>query len=384
MAANPPPYGIHIRRGASVSSNPTTSIVTLVTTDTTMLQRCLSAVHATVSPHELHEVIVVANGTPDHALVGLEEREDIVLIRSPVNHGFAGGCNLAVRSARGARFVFLNDDATVTTGWLEGLHRALDADSNIAVAGSKVLLCGDRLQEAGSVLWSDGSTSGVGRGGDSQAPEFSVRRPVDYVSFCCAMVRRSAWEDAGGFDERYFPAYYEDLDLCLTLRRLGWKVMYEPASVVQHTEGGSTPRQFRDFLSRRNQAVFVAKWAPVLREYEDPPASEAERAEAVIRALRRAADRRVPARSAAALSELEHASHAVDAFDETEALVIAVRHLSAAVAVDEAYIRLLLHQAGARGVLDAIMDSLRRALVPIRQRRRRLSRRRSSRQRSGR
>ena len=212
----------------------------------------------------------MANGTPAPALAALEDREDLVLLRSPVNHGFSGGCNLAVRCARGERLVFINDDVTVSPGWLEALHSALDRDPDVAVAGGRVLLTGDGLQEAGGVLWRDGSTSGVGRGAAPSSPTHAIPRTVDYVSFCCAMVRRAAWHEAGGFDERYFPAYYEDLDLCLTLTGLGWKVVYEPTAVVQHTEGGSASRDFRDFLSRRNQAKFVAKWAAVLSGYEQP------------------------------------------------------------------------------------------------------------------
>lgn len=367
MSTDQSPHLIRVRRGASVASHPRTSVIALVTTDTTMLQRCLRAVDATVSPDDPPEVIVVANGTPAHALVALEGREDIVLIRSPVNHGFAGGCNLAVRCARGARLVFLNDDVTVANGWLDGLHRALDADSDTAVAGGKVLLDDDRLQEAGCVLWRDGSTSGVGRGRDPHAPDLSVSRPVDYVSFCCAMVRRSAWREAGGFDERYFPAYYEDLDLCLTLHHLGWKVVYEPTSVVHHSEGGSAPRHFRDFLSRRNQAAFVAKWASFLHEYEDPPAREADRAEAVDRALRRTADRPGPARAHAAVPVPQEAPPVAETFDDAEALVIEVRHLCAAVAVDDEYIRLLRQESATRGLLDVIRSRLHPRLVRAKQ-----------------
>ncbi|MGH7721339.1 MAG: glycosyltransferase family 2 protein, partial [Candidatus Dormibacteria bacterium] len=294
MAVDLTAYRIGVRRGAGVAPRPRTSIIALVTNDTTMLSRCLRTVEGTLPADDAAEVIVLANGTPAPALAGLEHGENIVLISSPVNHGFAGGCNLAVRCARGERLVFLNDDVTVREGWLEGLHGVLDRDADTAVAGSRVILSGGRLQEAGSVLWRDGSTSGIGRGHDPQARRYSAPRIVDYVSFCSAMVRRSAWEEAGGFDERYFPAYYEDLDLCLTLNSLGWKVMYEPASVVEHDEGGSAARHLRDFLSRRNQARFVAKWSSVLDGYENPPTTETDRADAEDRALGRAARRRWP------------------------------------------------------------------------------------------
>jgi GT2 family glycosyltransferase len=356
MAATSSPYRIQVRSGSSVATQPRTSVIALVTNETTMLQLCLESLDRTISPSDRPEIIVLANGTPAHELTVLERREDLVLIASPTNHGFAGGCNLAVRYAHGERLVFLNDDTVVANGWLDGLHRALDSDPDAAVVGSKVLCTDGRLQEAGCVLWSDGSTTGVGRGRPPHEPEFAFTRPVDYVSFCCAMVRRSAWQEAGGFDERYFPAYYEDLDLCLTLHQLGWKVVYEPTSTVHHSEGGSASRGFRDFLSRRNQAAFVAKWSSLLEDYEDPPASETRRSDAVARALRRAAHRQVPARSRAVGAQL---SASVAALDDLDSLVLQLRHATAALAVTDEYIRVLSEEASKRGYLDVLRDRAR-------------------------
>lgn len=366
MASDPSPYAIRVDRGSAVANDPGTSIIILVTKDTTMLRRCLRTVAAAGSPDDRSEVIVVANGTSEGALAAVESRQDIVLIRSPVNHGFAGGCNLAVRCARGERLVFLNDDAAVTPGWLGGLHRALDADRYTAVAGSKVLLREDRLQEAGCVLWRDGRTSGVGRGRLPREQEFSFSRPVDYVSFCSAMVRREAWTEADGFDERYFPAYYEDVDLCLALRQLGWGITYEATSVVLHSEGGSATPDYRAFLSRRNHAAFVAKWASVLHEYDPPPVTEADRRGSVQRALRRSAERPLPSRTTA--SGTQRALPALDAFDDLESLALDVRHLLAAMDITGEYIEHLQAEASRVGIRDVVRRRLRRRLVQFRER----------------
>jgi hypothetical protein len=134
------------------------------------------------------------------------------------------------------------------------------------------------LQEAGNVVWRDGSTSHLGRGLPADEPGLLARRDVDYVSFCSAMVRREAWGQVGGFDEDFFPAYYEDVDLCLSLRELGWRVLCEPASVVIHEEGASTPLHLRQFLSRRNQKRFAVKWRPVLARLPEPPSPLTARA----------------------------------------------------------------------------------------------------------
>lgn len=357
MPPDPSPYRIRVRRGNAVTSAPSASVIVLVTHDATMLLRCLRSLDAHL-PSSAQEIVVVANGTPPAALRSLASREDIVLIHSPINHGFAGGCNLAVRFARAERLVFINDDVEISEGWLEGLHAALDADAGIAVAGSRVVLSDGRLQEAGSVLWNDGSTSGVGRGRDPAAPEFAVRRRVDYVSFCSAVVRRAAWEEVGGFDERYFPAYYEDLDLCLAVQRRGWTVVYEPSSLVQHAEGGSASRDFRDFLSRRNQYIFVAKWGTALADYEAPPSREDDRPRAVERALRRAASRPVPPNARRGTPTSKQIPAVPDTLDDVETLTTQVRVLSAALAVHADYINTLRDEASALGLLQVIKRKL--------------------------
>jgi GT2 family glycosyltransferase len=356
-----PPLRFRVRRGAQVADAPTVSVIALVTQDVTFLERCLHSVRE-VAPHEISsEVIVVANGTHPAALRDISGRQDVVLIESPVNLGFGGGCNLAARLARGVRLVFLNDDVVVTPGWLEGLNRVMDEDERTAVVGSKVLLRDGELQEAGCVLWSDGSTSGVGRGDDPSKPAYLERRAVDYVSFCSTMVRRSAWEAAGGFDDRYFPAYYEDVDLCLTVQAGGWRVMYEPTSVVHHAEGASASRDFRDFASRRNQRQFVAKWAAILSTYQHAP-TDAERSDAVEQALRQAS-RRQAAMDAPPAAEHRLAAADVSEFlDDPETSRLIVDKLHADCLVKAEYIRLLEERIANRGVRDVLRARLSRYL----------------------
>lgn len=236
----------------------------------------------------------------------------------------------------------------------------MDEDQRVAVVGSKVLMPDGRLQEAGSVLWNDGSTSGVGRGDDPDAVPYQRRRPVDYVSFCSAMVRRTAWESAGGFDERYFPAYYEDVDLCLTLQAGGWAVIYEPTSVVHHEQGGSASRDFRDFISRRNQQAFVDKWTAALFQYQDAP-SDGERARAAEQALRHSA-RRQSTRAAPSPVESQPAVDLVAAIDDREATVLIAEKLYTDGVVKAEYIRLLEERAASRGIVDVIRSRLRRHL----------------------
>ena len=79
----------------------------------------------------------------------------------------------------------------------------------------------------------------MGRGLPPGTPAYDSVRDVDYCSGCGLLVRREAWEAAGGFDEAYFPAYREDVDLCLSLRARGYRTVYAPGARVVHHRGGS-------------------------------------------------------------------------------------------------------------------------------------------------
>jgi GT2 family glycosyltransferase len=278
------------RRGARSPEHPSISIIVLVTTATTRLRACLASIDAHRPTDTAVEVLVVANGTPAEELVWLAARDDIVLLTSTVNLGFGGGCNWAATVARGGQLLFLNDDARACPGWLEALTRRAAQDSTVGVVGSRVLLANGMLQEVGGVVWSDGTTSGVGRGMEPGAPAFAAARDVDFVSFCSTLVVRAAWDDLGGFDEGFFPAYYEDTDLCLRAQRLGWRVVCEPASSVVHDEGSSSRPRFQRFLKTRNRRLFVERWSGFLATCEKPP-SLAIGQRAVERALQRTAAR---------------------------------------------------------------------------------------------
>jgi GT2 family glycosyltransferase len=236
-----------------------------------MALRCLDALGAAADPATT-ETIVVANGTDPDQRALLEDREDIILVRSSVNLGFGGGNNLAAGIARGRFLLFLNDDSRVGDAYLDHLLATAATDKSIGAVAGRILSVDGSLQEAGSVLWNDGNAAHVGLGLPAGTGRFTYRRDVDYASANGMLVRRTAWDQVGGFDERYFPAYYEDVDLCLSLREHGYRVVYEPRAELQHLESQSTSSQFRRFLLERNRRLLVEKWSSTLDRFAPPPA----------------------------------------------------------------------------------------------------------------
>lgn len=226
------------------------------------------------------EVIVVDDASPDDTVAVLRQIEGLRLLRNSENLGFVCSCNAGAAAARGEFVVFLNNDTQVTSGWIDALLRCFAERPGCGIAGSRLVYPDGRLQEAGALMFADGSGWNVGRFEPRDAAPFRYRRRTDYVSGAALMIRRSTFEHIGGFDRRYAPAYYEDADLAFATRGLGLDVWYEPSSMVVHCEGISAGTDLDAGMKRHqrtNQAVFADKWKVEL-ERQPPPGTPLDRA----------------------------------------------------------------------------------------------------------
>ncbi len=251
---------------------PRVSILIVCYRHVELLTRCLESLQRNANGTIPTETIVLFNGTPEadrgiarQALAGTR------VIVSQVNLGFGAGNNRAAEAASGEYLVMLNDDAEVEPSWLQALVETAEKHSDAGAVGSRILHPGGWLQEAGSIVWSDASTLGVGRGLPPGSRRYDYLREVDYASACSLLVRRETFERVGGFDGRFFPAYNEDVDLCFAIRKLGQRVLYQPRSVVVHHESQSDA-QAKTFLILRGRRLLREKWAPQLelRAYPRP------------------------------------------------------------------------------------------------------------------
>ena len=186
-----------------------------------------------------YEVIFADDGSSDETANIKDYIKNIVVIRNENNLGFLKNCNHAATSAKGDYIHFLNNDTQVTSGWLFSLSELMDKDPQIGMAGSKLIYPDGQLQEAGGIMWKDASAWNYGHKQNADAPEFNYVKEVDYISGASIMIRKSAWQKIGGFNEMYSPAYCEDSDFAFEVRKMGLKVIYQPLSVVAHHEGFS-------------------------------------------------------------------------------------------------------------------------------------------------
>ncbi len=186
-----------------------------------------------------YEVIIADDVSQDATEHLAEFAENLVICRNAENQGFLRNCNQAARAARGRYIMFLNNDTQVTEGWLSALVRLIESDSSIGMVGSKLVYPDGRLQEAGGIIWSDGSGWNYGRLDNPDKAEYNYVKDVDYISGAAILLPLNLWKQIGGFDERFAPAYCEDSDLAFEVRKAGYRVVYQPQSKVIHFEGVS-------------------------------------------------------------------------------------------------------------------------------------------------
>ncbi|MCG8458266.1 MAG: glycosyltransferase family 2 protein [Holophagales bacterium] len=190
------------------------------------------------------EVVLADNGSTDGSAADVARRfPEVRILELGENLGFGAANNRAAEAARGNRLLLLNSDAWPEPGCLEALDAALDADPGLALVAPRLFYPDGRRQFS----WAP-TTSVLGEAvqmvrnrleGRSWAHDLPRRLlgPGWYTA-ACLLLRRDAFEQVGGFDEGYF-LYFEDVDLCVRLRRRGWRLAHVTGARAVHVKGGS-------------------------------------------------------------------------------------------------------------------------------------------------
>ncbi|MGB8634240.1 MAG: glycosyltransferase [Rhodanobacteraceae bacterium] len=221
------------------------------------------------------EVIVVDDASPDATPERLPQIAGIRVHSNAENLGFIGSCNAGAAMARGDYVLFLNNDTLVTAGWLEAMLDCFAERRDAGLVGARLIYPDGRLQESGGIVFDDGSGWNYGRLEHPDDPRMSFRRQADYCSGAAIMLPRALFEQFGGFDTRYAPAYYEDTDLAFQVRDAGKSVYVEPRAVVVHFEGVSngTDTESESGIKRFqkiNRDKFAHKWREQLAQHPRP------------------------------------------------------------------------------------------------------------------
>jgi len=221
--------------------------------------KCVGSLLDSVEP----ACIVVVDTTPNDPEIenALKFAPDTTLIRASGNLGYGNALNLGAEWALAHTscefFLFLNNDALVLSDSIGKLESAMNFNPEVGVAAPRIVCLHDASvlwYGGGEIDWRRASAYTPGFNAASDAPFAMTEREVTFASGCALFARRSALEQLGGFDPRFF-MYEEDVELCLRARELGIRIRYIPQALVLHRVQGSSrgPAKDRsDFWSCEN------------------------------------------------------------------------------------------------------------------------------------
>ena len=239
--------------------------------DPDRLRLCLDSLSKTRYPSMT--VLVVDNGSGNPELqTMLSGFSGMRLLTLSANLGYAGGCNAGFSASSAPYLVFMNDDTRQDPSWLEQLVAAAQSNARIAALQPKILSLQahaegrnifDHAGAAGGMLdllgypWCYGRTfSGV----EEDRGQYDASRNIFWASGAAMLVRRSVFEEIGGFDDTFF-MHMEEIDLCWRMQLAGYLVRSEPSSVVWH-EGGASLAQGsarKIYFNHRNNLTMLVK-----------------------------------------------------------------------------------------------------------------------------
>lgn len=269
---------------ANTDQDPVVSIVVPVYGQLPYTLNCLDSLRRHESRFSF-EVIVYDDRSPD-TVTGeyLPQVGWINYVLADENRGFIHACNAGASVARGQYFIMLNNDTRVVPGWLDEMIGTFEHFPRAGLVGSKLFYPDGSLQEAGGIVWQDGSAWNYGRNDDPNRPEYCYARQADYVSGAAIALSSDLWHALRGFDgDTYERAYYEDTDLAFRVRDAGWQTWMQPQSRVVHYEGktsGTDEGAGEKAYQASNRVRFYDRWKHVLAEHRpnaERPWREAQR-----------------------------------------------------------------------------------------------------------
>ena len=203
------------------------------------------------------EVVIVDNASTDQTPALLTASKMPKSSAMPPTTVSGVRCNQAVDLAAGKYLLFLNNDTQLLPNAIQVLVETLESDPKIGAVGGKLIFPDGRLQEAGSLIWQDGSCLGYGRFDDPFKGEYSYVRDVDFCSGALLLTPKELFLSLGKFDPRYAPAYYEDADYCLQLWQSGYRVVFQPFAAAVHYEFGSSGSEKALAMQAEHRLIFV-------------------------------------------------------------------------------------------------------------------------------
>jgi len=247
---------------------PKISIIIITYNQVEALRRNLYSIKSKTT-YQNYEIILVTNNKDENSEMRkfLKTLKDSVFIYQD-EYSFGGMNNFGASKASGDYLLILNDDMEVLNpNWLESFL-SLALDKEVGAVGGKLLFSNGKVQDCGGIVWKNANAWNYGRFHAQNDVKLNYVRDVDYVTGACLFVKKEIFDKVGGFDLQYNPAYWEDVDLCFSIRKLGLRVLYQPLASLIHyegmTQGTDTAKGIKSFQIV-NKEKFEEKWKEELK-----------------------------------------------------------------------------------------------------------------------
>jgi len=223
------------------------SIIILSYNTKRLLQNCLASILSSIDGRFLYEVIVIDNASSDGSPEMVkQEFKKVKIIENKENVGFARGCNIGARAAKGKYILFLNSDTEVSDDGFLRMIEFLEKNPKVAILGGKLYNADGSAQPSSGKFYNLANLTimllGLERLGFLRSSPDEIKK-VDWVSGACMMVRRGIFEKLSGFDEKLF-MYVEDMEICYRAKKLGFSTYFYPNIKLKHMSLGSSNKTF--------------------------------------------------------------------------------------------------------------------------------------------
>lgn len=274
-------HGYRVRR--DITHPKKISIIIPVRDRIDLLRRCIDSIHARTA-YDAYEIVVVDNDSASDEARDYFAKFKHRLLRYSGPFNYSAINNFAVQQTDSPWLLFLNNDTeAIEPGWLAAMVEHVQ-QPEVGAVGPRLLYPDDTVQHAGIVVGVGGIAEHAFRGFPAEAPgvcrQLQVMRNYSAVTGACLLTRREVFDEVGGFDEERLPVTFNDVDLCLKMRKAGYLIVYTPYAMLYHHEGASRRRTVEPIETE----VMRERWADVLENdpYYNPNLSR-ERADFSLR-----------------------------------------------------------------------------------------------------
>ena len=194
----------------------------------------------------------------------------IKIIENNENNNFFFYIKKAIHLSKAKYILFLKDNTKVYKNWLSPLIKLFEKDLKIGMIGSKIINSDGVLDDAGGIIWNNGQYLNFGKGSDGKFAEYNYVKEVDFISGTSIILRKNIFKIIGGFSENYLSLNYYIIDLAFKIRKYGYKVMYQPKSIIEYNLLLNNTKNISNNIEENDKKIFFENWKKDLKYQLEP------------------------------------------------------------------------------------------------------------------